>query len=242
MLVSFLTSYIAGLISFIAPCLLPLLPSYFSAISGVTFQELYGLSERHIRSRIIGNSFLFVSGFALVYTILGATGSIVGIFMQANLSLLLRIGGIIMIFFGLSQLGVIHTSFLKFDYAWNVQKKLTHLGFFSSFATGIVAAISWIPCISVTLTPILLLASSKTTVWEGSLLLFIFSLGIGTPFIIAGLLFPSVYPRIQSNRRLFHGISTIAASITLLFGILLVSGKYQLVVRMVQRVFASYFQ
>lgn len=234
MVTSLLSSYLAGLLSFLAPCLLPLLPSYFSALSGVTFQELYGLSDKSIRMRVIGNSFLFVAGFSLVYTLLGATGSTIGIFLRDQLNLLLRIGGIVMIFFGLSQLGIVHANFMKFDYAWNIQKKLTHLGFFSSFATGVVAAISWIPCISATLTPILLLASSKTTVWEGSFLLFIFSLGLGTPFIIAGFLFPSIYPKLQNHRRFFHIISMIAAGIAVAFGILLLSERYRDFVRIVR--------
>lgn len=234
MFASLFSSYIAGLLSFLAPCLLPLLPSYFSALSGVTFQELYGLSDTSIRMRVIGNSFLFVAGFSLVYTLLGATGSTIGIFLRDQLNLLLRIGGIVMIFFGLSQLGIVHANFMKFDYAWNIQKKLTHLGFFSSFATGVVAAISWIPCISATLTPILLLASSKTTVWEGSFLLFIFSLGLGTPFIIAGFLFPSIYPKLQHHRRFFHIISMIAAGVAVAFGILLLSERYRDFVRIVR--------
>lgn len=232
---SIISAYIAGLISFLAPCLLPLLPSYFSAISGVTFQELYGLDDKSVRTRIIINSLLFVLGFSLIYTLLGATGSVVGIFLKEQFSLLLRIGGVLMILFGLSQLGLVHMNFLKFDYAWKIQKKLTNLGFISAFITGIVAAISWVPCIAATLTPILLLASSKTSVWEGSLLLFIFSLGIGTPFIIAGFLFPILYPKIQSNRHLFHRISLVAACITILFGILLVSDTYQFFVRFLQK-------
>lgn len=223
----FLAAFLAGLASFLAPCLLPLLPTYFTVITGFTFRDLYGLNYSDIRRRVIGSSFLFVAGFSLIYTLLGATGSWIGTFLQGELNILLRLNGFILIFLGLMQIGIINFHFLNFDYAWRVQKRLTNLGLITAFVTGMVAALSWIPCITPTLSPILLLAAGKPTVFAGSLLLFVFSMGLGTPFIITGLFFPQVVRSFQEHRKLLHALSIIAGIILVAFGITLAADYYQ---------------
>lgn len=231
-----MSAYFAGLVSFLAPCLIPLLPSYFSVITGFTFQELYGLEHSQIRKRVIGSSMLFVLGFSLIYSLLGATGSLLGIFLRDQLNVLLRLSGFLMIFLGLTQLGIVNFEYFKFDYAWNIQRKLTKLGFLTAFITGMVAALSWIPCISPTLTPILILASSQSTVFEGSFLLFIFSLGLGTPFILSGLFFPTMVKSFKEHRRILHTLSILAGAVLIAFGLLLIFDYYRVFVAFIRLV------
>ena len=221
-----LAAYLSGLLSFLAPCLLPLFPTYLTVITGFTFAELYGLEYRSIRKRIITASVVFSLGFSLVFTLLGATGSIVGQLLGYYLPLLTRISGIFLIVLGLSQLGILHLDQFKFDFAWNIQKKLTKLGLITAFATGIAAAFSWIPCIGPLLTPILILAGNSDTVLSGALLLFIFSLGLTTPFLLAGFAFPQIAKNIESHKKFFHYLSIMSGILIILLGIVLVADWY----------------
>lgn len=224
--ITLIGAYGAGLVSFLAPCLLPLLPSYFSAITGFTFADLYGMQFHHMRSRVVIGSIFFILGFSAVYSLLGVTGSVIGQSLGGFLPLLLRFSGVVLIFLGLMQLGILHLPGLRFDSAWNVQRRLTRLGIITAFVTGLVAALSWIPCITPTLTPILLLASTKQSVLEGGFLLFIFSLGIGTPFLITGLFFPYIIKSFQTHRLFFHLLSLLAGIIMIVFGTLLLFNFY----------------
>lgn len=219
--------YIAGIISFFAPCCLPLLPSYFSAITGFTLKDMYGLNFSKLRRRFFVSSLFFTLGFAIVYSLFGAATSIIGQFIQANLPILLKISGALFIIFGLIQLGVIKIRSIMFDYAWNVQRRLTGLGFITSTSTGVVSALVWIPCIGGILGAILLLAGQADSVAQGVFMLFIYALGIGTPFIIISLFFPQTMGFLQKHRSQLHIFSTIAGLIMIIFGIILILDRYQ---------------
>lgn len=238
--ITLIGAYGAGLVSFLAPCLLPLLPSYFSAITGFTFQDLYGMQFHHLRSRVVIGSVFFILGFSAVYSLLGATGSLVGQMLGGYLPILLRANGAILIFLGLMQLGVIHFAGLRFDSAWNVQRRLTRLSIVTAFVTGLVAALSWIPCITPTLTPILLLAASKQSAFEGSFLLFLFSLGIGTPFILTGIFFPYLIRSFQTHRNFFHVLSVAAGVVMVAFGFLLLLNFYALFINLIRNFISGF--
>ncbi len=232
-------AFLAGLTSFFAPCLLPLFPSYFSAVSGFTFAQLYGLDFGKIRLRVFVSSLFFSAGFAIVFTALGATGSLVGQLLEKYLPYLLRLSGIFLILLGLVQLGIIKIPSFEFDYAWKMQKKMAGLGFLTSLVTGIAAALSWIPCIGPLLSPILLLSAESETVFSGSLLLFIFSLGLTVPFLAGGLFFPAVVNLLQGHRQLFHRISQLAGIFIIILGILLLADKYQLLIKLFEGIVLS---
>jgi cytochrome c-type biogenesis protein len=225
-----LAAFIAGLLSFLAPCLLPLLPSYFSVITGFTFVDLYGLNFEKIRGRVFISTLFFTVGFAAVYTILGATGSIVGALLDKYLPILLRASGIFLIILGLIQAGFLKPFSLEFDFAWRVQKRLTHLGFITAGVTGVAAALCWIPCISPLLTPILILSAKSETVFYGAFLLFVYSLGLTLPFLAGGLFFPTVVKTLQEHRGFFHQLSRIAGIFLIVFGAILILDKYRLLV------------
>ena len=220
-------AFFAGLISFIAPCLLPLLPTYFSVITGFTFSELYGLELQRIRSRIFISGLFFALGFSLIFTVLGATGSIVGRLFEQFLPLLLRLNGAFLIGLGLIQTGIVKINSLQFDFAWKIQKRLTHLGYLTAFATGIASALSWIPCIGPLLSPILLLAAQSDTVISGAFLLFVYSLGLTLPFMFIGLFFPVAVTQLYARRPTLHRLSQGAGVFLILFGGTLLLNRYR---------------
>jgi len=224
-----LGAFIAGILSFLAPCLLPLLPSYFTVITGFTFADLYGLDFAKIRTRVFLSAIFFITGFVLVYTMLGATGSIVGQLLDKYLNLFLKLSGIILIFLGLVQVGLIKPFSLEFDFAWRIQKRLTHLGYLTAMVTGIAAGLSWIPCVGPLLTPILILSAKSKTVLYGTLLLFVYSLGLTLPFLLGGLFFPTVIRMMQNYRQFFHRLSLTAGVFLIIFGFVLLLDKYQFV-------------
>lgn len=226
--ITIISAFIAGLLSFFAPCLVPLLPSYFSIITGFTFADLYGLEFSKIRMRVFLSSFFFAAGFVTFYSILGTTGSYFGKLLNEQLQLMLKFSGVFLIFLGLIQLEVIRFDFLNFDYAWRIQRRLTKLGYLTAFLTGLVCALIWIPCIGQILAPILFLAATSTNALQGFVYLFVFSLGLATPFLILGLFFPTIFTILQKYRFVFHYLSRLAGIILIIFGIIIVLGKYQL--------------
>ncbi len=220
-------AYIAGITSFFSPCLFPLLPSYFSIMTGFTYKELYGLNFKDIRIRIFLSSICFVIGFSIMFSLLGATSSIVGKFIQTNLNIIIRFSGLLLITLGMIQIGLINFEAIQFGNAWNIQKKLARLGYISALITGIACALIWIPCVGQILGAILLIASQAETAAKGTLLLLVFSFGLGTPFVLLGLFFPTIYPFLQKRRILFLYLTRFAGVVLIVFGIVLLINQYQ---------------
>lgn len=223
---TFSVAYLAGLAGFFSPCLIPLLPSYFSIITGFTLKDLYGLNFKDLRLRVFFSSLFFILGFAVIYSLLGATGSLLGQLLNQHTNLLIRLSGLFLIILGLIQLSIIKFKGLEFDYAWLVQKKLARLGFLNAFLTGVAMALIWIPCVGQLVTGMLILASQTETTTQGISLLFTFSLGLGTPFLLLGLFFPVIFPWLQKNRPLLHLINLGAGGLLIIFGIVLATNQY----------------
>lgn len=232
---NFVSAFFAGLLSFFAPCLLPLFPTYFSVITGFTFSDLYGLDFDKIRPRVFTSSLFFAVGFSLVFTILGATGSVIGKIIETHLPALLRLNGLFLIFLGIAQIGAFKWSTFRFDFAWNVQRKLTRMGYITAVVTGIAAALSWIPCVGPLLAPILLLAGQGETVVYGALLLFIYSLGLTLPFLLAGLSFPKIAGNLHQHRLAFHKLSIAAGIFLIVFGLILIADQYRAIITLFNR-------
>ena len=188
---------------------------------------MYGLNFSKLRRRFFISGLFFTLGFAIVYSLFGAVASTIGQLIQTNLPILLKISGVLFVVFGLVQLGVIKLKSLRFDYAWNVQRRLTGLGYITSTSIGVVSALVWIPCIGGILGAILLLAGRADSVAQGVFTLFIYALGIGTPFIIISLFFPQTMSFLQKHRSQLHIFSTIAGLIMIIFGIILILDRYQ---------------
>ena len=184
--ISFTLAFMAGILSFLSPCVLPLVPSYVSFITGMSFEDLTGSADRkRVRNLTITNSLVFIAGFSAVFIALGASSSAAGRILFQYQEWIRIIGGILIIIFGLFISG-----FLKLDFLMRERK--VHLGgkpagYIGTFAIGMTFAAGWTPCIGPILGSILLFASAKGSAVYGIKLLSVYSLGLAVPFFISSL-------------------------------------------------------
>ena len=222
--VSFPLAFLAGIMSFLSPCVLPLLPSYVSFITGVSFEDLTtGSDRRKIRYLTITNSLAFILGFSTVFIALGASSSAVGKFMFEYQEWIRIGGGILIIVFGLFVAG-----FLKMDFL--MRDKKVHLsgkpaGYVGTFLVGMTFAAGWTPCIGPILGTILLYASSQGSAFYGFKLLAVYSLGLALPFFISSLAINSFLSYSKKLMRYMRVIMIISGLLLILFGILLLTNR-----------------
>ena len=216
----------AGLISFLSPCVLPLIPGYISFISGQTIQEI----NSDFQKKVLFRTIFFTLGFSVVFISLGATASAVGHFLFSNSKLITSIAGIIIIIFSLQLIGIINLSFLNLEARFQNQRNQSGLWF--SFITGFCFGLGWTPCIGPILGSILVLASTETSFLSGITLLCAYSLGLAIPFIISGILiskFLEVSNKLRSKLALIQkicGVILLATGIGILTGTLQVIGFF----------------
>ena len=227
--VSLFMAFFAGLLTFLSPCILPLIPAYISFITGVSIDDL--VSGEGEKSKMTGRIFLemvlFISGFSLVFILLGASASYFGKFVLSHLNILRIVGGILVIVFGLYIAGIFNISF--FGYERKIHLKMKPTNILGSFIVGIVFALGWTPCVGPILGTILTYAGTQETVREGVFLLSSYSLGLGIPFLVSGLavnLFLRGFRKIKKYSRL---ISIVTGGLLILFGILILTGKFQFI-------------
>jgi len=223
------SAFIAGLVSFLAPCTLPLLPAYLAFISGVTDEELLeATTHNQARRRIMKSSVIFVLGFSLVFILFGILaghfGSTVGPFKQV----LTKIGGVIVLLFGLFMLGALNIPALSRVRQIRLPSFLIVGRPASSFVLGGIFALGWTPCIGPILATILFLASTTETAFAGGLLLAVFALGLGLPFIIVAFLITRATKCIQKALPYLGYVSRIGGLFLVFLGLLLIWGEFSL--------------
>jgi len=179
-----IAAFLGGLISFLSPCVLPLVPGYISLISGASVEELKEQDSRLMRSVML-NSLMFILGFSIVFLALGAAASTVGHVFHKHLALLSKIGGVIIIIFGLHLTGLVPIKALYADKRLHSLK--TNTTAIGAFLVGFAFAFGWTPCIGLILGAILALAATARTLTQGVLMLLMYSLGLGLPFLLLGL-------------------------------------------------------
>jgi len=183
--VSWYLAFLAGVVSFLSPCVLPLIPGYISMVSKMSFEELTdGTSEVKIK-KILLPTVLFVLGFSVVFVMLGTSASLIGSFIVHNKTLLLKIAGVIIIVFGLFVMDIL--KFAPFYKERRFSLPANNLGPIGIFLLGIAFGFGWMPCVGPILASILLYASTAEGASTGAALLFVYSLGLGLPFIVTGL-------------------------------------------------------
>ncbi|MCX7919134.1 MAG: cytochrome c biogenesis protein CcdA [bacterium] len=229
MQVSLITAFIAGLLSFISPCVLPLVPGYISFISGVSLEEMKRTNDVSNRSRILKkvaiNSVLFILGFSIVFILLGATATYIGGFLQSKMNVLSKIAGVVVIIFGLHTAGLFNIKFLQYEKRFQTRgKPLTLIG---SLLIGMAFAFGWSPCIGPILAAILVYASTQETVYQGIGLLASYSLGLGIPFFIAGLAVNVFFGVFNWMKKYLHAIEIIAGVFLIVLGILIFTNQLQ---------------
>jgi cytochrome c-type biogenesis protein len=222
MVVSFSIAFFAGLISFVSPCVLPLIPGYVSFICGTTLNELNSKSKNFI----LRKSFFFSLGFSLVFVSLGATASFIGSFLLKNSKLLSIGSGLIIIFFGIYLLEFIKINFLNKNFGnFNIRYSNNLL---FPFIVGIGFGFGWTPCIGPILGSILAFASMENSIYKGISLLSFYSLGLGVPFVLSSLLIKKFLTFSKIAKKYLDKIKKISGFILILTGILIITGKLQI--------------
>ncbi|HUI29988.1 MAG TPA: cytochrome c biogenesis protein CcdA [Candidatus Acidoferrales bacterium] len=208
--VNILTAFLFGIISFISPCVLPIVPGYLSFISGYSFDEMVTRSE--LFKKVTLNSVFFVLGFSVVFVALGASATAIGQLLVQKLNLFSKIAGAIIIVFGLHMIGLFRIKFLNYEKRFHTAKKIGLLG---SFVAGLAFAFGWTPCIGPVLAAILAIAAQQDTIGKGVILLSAYSLGLGVPFLATSL-------SINAFLRFFRRFSKYIRWVEVTGGILLV--------------------
>ncbi|OGY79378.1 MAG: hypothetical protein A3B74_00870 [Candidatus Kerfeldbacteria bacterium RIFCSPHIGHO2_02_FULL_42_14] len=225
----FIPAFIAGFVTFFAPCTFPLVPGYLAFMSGISVHDLSQSQRlRRLRFRVFTNGLFYVFGFSVIFILLGSLfGLGGGIFIQYRIWFA-RIGGLLVIFFGILMLDVLRIPLLRF---LEKEKRLhlplwIHPGHpFSSFLFGAVFALGWTPCIGPILGTILIFASNRATLAAGATLLAVFALGLAVPFLLLALFYGSFFRYFQKIRRYVRMISRVGGALLIFLGILIVSGN-----------------
>ena len=222
--ISFPLAFLAGVLSFLSPCVLPLIPSYVSFITGISFKDLtVGADRKRIRYLTITNSVAFIAGFSSVFIALGVSSSAIGKFLFEYSDLIRITGGILVIIFGLFIAGFLKLDFLLKDKKIHISGKPA--GYIGTFIVGMTFAAGWSPCIGPILGTILLYASSKGSTIYGLKLLAVYSLGLAVPFFISALainIFLTLSTKLVRHMRV---IMIISGLLLIVFGIMLLTDK-----------------
>lgn len=215
--VSWLIAFTGGILSFFSPCVLPLVPAYFTYISGVTVEE----AQSYSRSRLLFRNLLFIAGFSAVFVILGATVTTAGRFLFKYQEIFQRVAGIIVIILGLHIAGILKIKFLYYQKGF---RPPSWGGYLSPLALGLAFGAGWTPCVGPILSSILILAGSSETVGRGIILLIFYSAGLGIPFLVSGLLINSFLLYFQRLRRYFSVISLVSGIFLVGVGVAIFTG------------------
>ncbi|HSR04164.1 MAG TPA: cytochrome c biogenesis CcdA family protein [Proteiniclasticum sp.] len=202
--------FFEGVLTFISPCILPMFPVFLMYLSN---------ESQKMGKALVINILGFILGFTIVFVTLGATATAIGSIMNQNRVLLQRIGGVIIILFGLNMAGFINIRFLNFQRGLSLKKDSG--GFLSSMIFGIVFSFGWSPCLGLFLGTALILAADASTVGIGMFYLFVFSMGLGLPFLITGILFSKVEQSFNFVKKHYNLITKISGIFLVIIGILM---------------------
>jgi len=221
-----IAAFLAGLVSFLSPCVLPLVPGYVSLISGVGVEELK-TQESHLLRKVMLNSIAFIFGFSVVFVTLGAVATEVSQMLSRYRSILAQVAGVVIILFGLHLTGVFKIKALYTDARLhNVKGSSTAWG---AFVIGFAFAFGWTPCVGPVLTVILTFAAAQDSITKGILLLAIYSMGLAVPFLLTALLlerFLKFYSRFRAH---MHAIEVTSGALLIALGVLLVIGRFTII-------------
>jgi cytochrome c-type biogenesis protein len=225
--VGILAAVTAGLISFVSPCVLPVVPAYLSFVSGMSIEEMrsstaVGLGKRR---RVLMNCLAFVAGFSLVFIALGASATTVGAFLLEKSKILSQVAGIVIVIFGLNTMGILKIPFLNYERRFHQNTKAA--GLVGSFIVGLAFAFGWTPCIGPILGAILGVASTRETVGEGMVLLSAYSLGLGVPFLLAGLSVDRFFQVSSHFKKQFQVIQVVSGVFMVIVGWMIFFNVFQ---------------
>src|SRR5712692_3685380 len=215
----------AGLLSCLSPCTLPLVPAYLSYISGVSADRLQTELPGAVRRQVLLNAVAFVLGLSIVFTLLGASASAIGHFLQVSQEWLARIGGVLIVIFGLQMLGVLKIGLLAREARLDFTRRRAP-GYAGSVVMGAAFGVGWTPCVGPFLGAILTMAAQTQSLGAGTLLLFVFALGMGVPFVAAGLAIGSLTTVLRGLRQHADKVRAVSGVLVIFMGVLVFSGQF----------------
>ncbi len=228
------TAFTGGVLSFLSPCVLPLVPPYLSYIAGVKLEDLTASGDadaaeraRAAQRRVIIAAVLFVLGFSSVFVAMGASATALGQLLRSYIHILSQVAGIIIIIMGLHFLGVFRISFLLMEKRLNVNAKpATAIG---AYVMGLAFALGWTPCIGPVLAAILPIAASEESVAKGALLLAVYSAGLGVPFLIAAFAIDGFLDFMKRMRKYMGIVEKVMGAFLIITGLLFLTNNMQLI-------------
>jgi cytochrome c-type biogenesis protein len=222
-----LLAFFAGLGSFFSPCVLPLLPSYLGFIAGLPATALLEGADpaRHWR-RLLSSTMAFVLGFTVVFVAMGAAATAIGQILEAHLSILQKLAGLIVVILGLHMVGILRLTPLYRERRFRMAGR--PMGLVGAFLIGMAFAFGWTPCVGPILGSVLLLASTSESVGRGVTLLLAYSLGLGIPFLTVGLAAGSLLPLLRRISGGLRTVEVIAGLLLIVVGLLIFSNKLSL--------------
>ncbi|GKS57284.1 cytochrome C biogenesis protein CcdA [Nitrospira sp.] len=232
--ISLFAAFSAGLLSFVSPCVLPLVPSYVSYITGLSVEQL---ADVHTRTRyrwvIIVNSLIFIAGFSSVFIAFGASASYIGQALIVYQDYLRKLGGVLIIVFGLYLLGLLNFNWLKMERRLHFRTRPA--GYVGSFLIGVAFAAGWTPCVGPVLGTILLYASTTEALSQGILLLTFYSLGLGLPLFLTALGVDRFLTYFKGVRDYMGAVSSLSGALLVLVGVLVYANSLTMITSMLER-------
>lgn len=216
-------AFLAGLVSFISPCVLPLVPAYLSFLTGSSLEDLKTDESVGNRARVMLHALFFILGFTLIFVALGVSASALGGAIRANQQLIAQIGGAIVVILGLHMMGLIQIPFLMMDKRVHMQH--ANRSYLTSLIVGIAFAAGWSPCIGPILSAILALATQEHTAAAAGLL-FVYSMGLAVPFFITAAAIGAVLPLLNRIKRFLPLIEFLAGLFLVIVGLVLVTNSF----------------
>jgi len=207
--IGYASAFVAGLASFVSPCILPLVPAYLSFLAGVSYdQAVEAHVQTQVRRRLVGSALSFVAGFVVIFVAFGASATLIGRVLTDQASLLAKISGVFIIALGLLQMGVLHVRLADRDLRFHPQR--LPAGPLGAFVTGLAFAFGWTPCVGPILAAILAVAANGRSVTHGVILLACYGSGIGVPFLVAAF---ALAPFTRLIRRLRERLRVVEVSV-----------------------------
>ncbi|MBI2186989.1 MAG: cytochrome c biogenesis protein CcdA [Acidobacteria bacterium] len=239
--VTLLAAFGAGILSFISPCVLPLIPGYLSYISGLSLDEMRGTTVAAgtgaavavaapvaARRQVVLASLAFILGFTIVFVALGASATAIGQYVMARLSILGKIAGAVVILFGLHTMGVLRIEWLYQEKRVQTSQQRPE-GFLGAALVGMAFAFGWTPCLGPILAGILAVAATQDTVGQGVQLLSAYSIGLGVPFFAAALAINRFFAAFARIRRHYHKIEIVSGALLVVIGVLIFTDRFTII-------------
>jgi len=217
------TAFLAGLVSFVSPCVLPLIPAYLSFLTGSSLEELKAEQDAAQRARVMGHAIAFICGFTVVFMALGFTAGAIGNALLQYRDIVARVGGIVVVILGLNMIGVFKIPFLMMDK--RPQWRSANRSYLASFVVGLGFAAGWSPCIGPILSGIILLAANQK-IPEATLLLFMYSMGLAVPFLITAAAVTQSLGALERIKRFLPAIEATSGAVLVATGLVVATDQF----------------